>query len=530
MPILPYILLWSVMAAAALALAGLRSRPKTGALLSILAVIVAAGLWLWARPTAGDPPPTASFLGYAWSVSSGAWQLTGMVLLALLSVCVLAWLEETRLRDPAAGSNGTLLPVALGVGVLPFLWAGDPLTAATTLTFFTVVWLVVLWRAGGIDPRSGRSFGRLSMLLLVPLALIWFADALALSGVGGSAWIELGGAAVLLAAAILLGIWPLAYWRSATTTAEPVTALALAGLPPIAGAAILLPVAQQPVTGGAQLALGVIVGFLALLLGLRWAGFDSLRFANGLAGALGGVVLLSAVFATESAVLAAASVAVFAPLVLAVIAHQHAPLPEAASGVAHPLTNRFHAAVVGAVWLAVMGLPLTAGWISIGQLYGSWQSGTLYVLMAILVLLLIAWSVVLSQIILRLFRQSNEAEGPVRIRTMLVGLLPALIAFIGLFRINPAALSGSSILTWVTILIPLAVGPILAWFLDDRLELPELSRNDILPDDRFEPVRTAIARGWTATGDAVAEAIAILEGPNGLLLVLLVVALLFLII
>lgn len=533
MPILPYIALWSVLALAGLASAGVASRPRLRASVNVLAVVVAGGLWLWARPQPSGGPSVTPFLGYAWSLTSAGWQLTGMVLLVCLSISLWSWARGLTGIDVISPGDTSLPSLWLSLSLLPFLWAADPLTSATMLAFFVVTCALLLWQSGGRVAGERRSRGHLATFLLAPLLLVWFADAIAIIGVAGPIWVELAGSAVLLAAAVLMDVWPFAGWRDAVWHGAPGTTLALSSLPIVAGASILLPVAQQLEDGSLHLALAVILGLLSVLMGLRLAGqMVALRAAGaaGLAGALSGIVLLTAVFVSEAALLAATRVAVFAPLVLALIAVQRASAVQEARDPAavmrQPWVDRTHTGLIAIVWLAVLGLPLTAGLTSIGGLYDAWQPGAPYLLTAILVLLLVVWSAVMSQTVWRLLRLSGQAQAVIIDRPTLLGLVLLIVPTIGLVQLNLMALPSLSVVAWAAIMIPLIAGPLLARLLDGRMDWMTWTAAGALPTERLEPLKTGAQRGWTFMGDAVAEAIATLEGPSGLLWVLLIVALL----
>lgn len=527
---LPYIALLAVLVLAAIGSGGLRSRPRLGASLGLAAVVLAGALWLWARPEASAPWPAVSFLGYYWTVTAGGWQLTGLVLLVALSALLSNWVREAQSNDRTAITDRTMGPLALSASLLPFLWAGDPFTAATTFFLFGLVWAFVLWRSGPIS-AVGASVWRLAGFLLAPLLLLWFADAIALSTTRGSVWIELAGAAVLIAAALLLGIWPFAGWRKAAKGDASGTALMLASLPVITGVTILLPVAGQRISSGLQLALAVIFGFLGLLMGLRSAGqLASLRNDGvaGLAGALSGLVLLTAVFTSESAMLVAVRVAVFVPLALTLIAEQYTLTDHGSHSTNHRLARWIHLGVVVIAGLAVLGMPLTAGFPAIMALYKAWQPGFLYVLVLVLIILLVAWSAVLSYTVLQLARRPSESDPVGQSGAGWINSLPLLIPLVALVYIDLPGLAGLGFMAWLALAVPLVAGPLIAWLLGDRIDVTGADAASILPSGHTAAVVSALHRGRAIAGDAFAEALGILEGPSGLLWVLIAVILLVL--
>jgi hypothetical protein len=302
------------------------------------------------------------------------------------------------------------------------------------------------------------------------------------------------------------------------------TSLVLLSLPVIAGAAVLLPVSAQSSFSSGQVAVAAVLGLVGLLLGLRWAGRLLLLHPEGiagLAGALAGLVLLTAVFASESAFLTAARLAVAGPLALWLVAARRPDL--AADGEDGGTTaphKWLRTGVVVVVWLAVVGVPLTAGFAAVSGLTAAWQPGARYLLTAILVLLLTGWSAVLAGAALRALRSPAAAAGRASFAAW-VAVLPAL----ALLSFDPAAISGASLATWAAVVVPLVAGPIIAWLLDGRIGLLELEGAPLWPGAPA-PVGSAVRGGRRLVADALAEALGILEGPSGLLWILVIVALL----
>lgn len=514
MSLLPFSALWAALAIAAVLSLALPARSRLSPLLPIVLLLVAGALWLWGRPLTADPPLTATLLGANWRIGPAAWGLTGIVLAVLLTVG-LSTLPSARSGQTKAALAGAFL---LSLALLPFIWAGDPRSSLLLLALFALGWTGVLaWTgAAGIE---GRQVG----VVLAPLLLLWFADAVALAGAASPLWRELAGAAIVVAGAGLLGVWPFGGWRHLALSSGLPAAISLIALPVVAGAVVLLPVAQQTAMGGAQLAVAVVLGLLSVLLGLRSAG-DLIEQhpagLAGLAGTLAGLVLLAAVFTPESTLPAATRVAVFVPLALLL-----------AGGVA---TNRLvavlRAGVVVVAWLAVVGVPLTAGFTTVSALYAAWQPGTQLLLVALMALLLLGWSAVLSTVALRLLRRLRDegATAPDDWRA----IVPALVPVASLLTVDPAPLAEMSAISWVALVVPVVGGPVLAWLLDGRLDLSAATATSpasLVPAGVMAPLTGAWRSGRRLAGDAVTEALTILEGPGGLLWVLGIILLLLLI-
>lgn len=512
MSFLPYSVLWMALAIAAILSIALHSRSRLSTLLPVVMVMLAGALWIWARPPAADSLAEGSILAYGWRIGPATWQLTGMVLAVLLTA-TLSSLTTNAPEHALPAAPGSLL---LGTSLLPFIWAGDSRSAVLFLALFSVIWVAVWWWS---DSGTGRGDVRAG-LLIVPLLLIWFADAVALSGSGSAVWVELAGAAIVVAGAGLLGVWPLAGWRARVMADSLPAAVALGGLPVIAGAAVLLPITQQASLGSLQIATGVVLGLMSVLLSFRWAGRLVDLQPKGIAGlatALAGVMLLAAVFASSSALLAATRVAVFAPLTLLTI------------GAARALGRAGWLRVggVAVVWLAVVGVPLTAGFTALSGLYGAWQPGPQLLLMAILGLLLVGWSAVLSTAALRLVRTVRNGEPTTPARWL--AIVPAVAPLVVLLAIDPASVRAASVITWVALAVPLVAGPVLAGLLDGRLDLRALNDVTLAPPTGLTRVVAFAASGRRVVADALSEALSILEGPSGWLWILGIVVLLLLV-
>jgi hypothetical protein len=518
MSLLPYGALWITLAIALILSVALRSRPRLNASLTFVLVLIAGGLWVWVRPVGPESVAGVALLGYGWRIGPGAWELTGLTLLVLLTVALVCLIAAPPVEPLPPRDAVWLLPA---LGLLPFVWAGDPLTAATMLALFGLSWIGALWWSRG---RPSWGWPLLSLLLL-PLMLVWLADAVALSGTTSPLWREVAGATVLVAAAGLLGVWPLGGWRAPASHRHLMTSMVLLSLPVIAGAAVLLPVSAQSAFGSGQVAVAAVLGLVGVLLGLRWAGRLLLLHQEGiagLAGALAGLVLLTAVFASESAFLTTARLAVVGPLALWLVAVLRPD--QAADAGDHEIRaphKWLQTGMVVVVWLAAVGVPLTAGFAAVSGLTAAWQPGVRYLLTVILVLLLTGWSAVLAGAALRALRSPAAAGGRASVAAW-VAVLPAL----ALLSLDPGAISDASLVTWAAVVVPLVAGPVIAWLFDGRIDLLELEGATLWPGGVPVPVGSAVRNGRRLAADALAEALSILEGPSGLLWILIMVALL----
>jgi hypothetical protein len=275
-----------------------------------------------------------------------------------------------------------------------------------------------------------------------------------------------------------------------------------------------------PWSGGALppllLVAATAVGLLALPVGLmrleRLAPGD---LARALAPALGGLSLVAALWGGTEALLPAARLAIFAPAVLWL-------LPPDATTLARRLPRLLPLATV---FLAIAGAPLTVGFGALARLYANWLPAGA-VLVFVVAALLAVW-------LAGVFRSARHAtEGSTEGRPLastLLGALPAAVAVLGLIQVRLPELSALPWPVWAAVALSALGGVALGRFVPALGELSGLLRESVaMPAAAGRvaarlgpPARRARALIAAALGDAAA----ILEGENGLL-VLLALALL----
>lgn len=469
MSVLPLVVVWGLLAGAAPLLAILR-RPRPLTALAVAVPVLAWPLWLLARP---DAP--AAVLGGRWATGATPWQLTGIVLLLLLVAVAATLIHRTPDTLPARRLAESF---ALAAATLPALWAGDARLRVVTTALFAVTWTAIALAESGGSTEARRA----ALGLAAAVALRWAAvipgTVGAMAGIGG--------------AAILLGLRPGAKDES----------LLLRGLPVVVGASALAATLGEAAITPPLLALVTAAGLLALLLGLSRVAIGP-AVGRALGPALAGVALLAGVWAGEAALLPAARLAVFVPALLAFVpAIGFRPGRLAAWGVAY---------------VALAGLPLTVGIAALARLYGAWVAAGGYVLLAIIALLLALWlaAVVLS---------GRAAESGAPRGRLGLEVLPAALTLPGLLQWDAAILS-TPVLVWVALLLPAVAGAALGRFVPSLGDWADALRHALAP--ALPPsLASRIGRLREAAAAAVADAIGLLEGENGLLFLLALVLLL----
>jgi hypothetical protein len=162
------------------------------------------------------------------------------------------------------------------------------------------------------------------------------------------------------------------------------------------------------------------------------------------------------------------------------------------------------------VYLAVAGAPLTVGYTVLSRLYDSWQFSGGIILMLVAAALVALW-------LAAIYLAGRALRGPGAIvRTVWLRGLALLVPLLALLSPSFSAPAGGAV-TWLAIAIPLAAGLLLGRFTPDLEGLDSLLRESVavrLPTERVAPRLRVFGR---AAAEAVADALAILEGEYGLL-------------
>jgi hypothetical protein len=486
MPLLPIALLSLLLAGAALL--ALAARPQLSAVGAPIAAIGRSPL----VPAAAVGVPLAALLVWLLlrsGADAAAWQLTGVVLWLLPAVVVRLLLGGAAGRRPA---GRIALALVAAAAALPVLWLADERARLGAVALFAVARLALARREGGGVATGAVAAAATAVLLL------W---ASAVAGTW-SAYFALAAATVLILSTVDRA-------GTAIGTMDSVCPL-LAGLSAVVGAAVLLPWLRAGALPPGAVAAATAIGLLGLLLGpARLGGRSANDAARALAPALGGLALLAGAWAGEAALLPAARLAVFAPAVLWLLA------PDGVSPLARRLPRLLPAAVA---YLALAGLPLTVGFAALSRLYATWLPGG-WVLLIVLVALLGLWLAVVYQS----GRATADETGAVGSRALWLSAVPAALAALGLLQVDTAALAQSP-LVWAAVLLPAPAGAALGRFVPALPELGGLLRESVGATAAFDRVMARVGslarRAAQGIAGAVADAAGILEGDNGLLVLL----------
>jgi hypothetical protein len=359
----------------------------------IVAGTLAVLTWLAMRPrlplavTLSEWPEAALLPPWNWRVDAMTWHVTGVVLLLTLAALLVA-----SGKRQAAGngeqyrlSTRTLPPAAylflLAAATLAALWADSLAGMLAGWMLLAVVWAATLWLAGDYRANVASWLLRVGWLLASLFAL-WLGAA-GEPGVASpptNSWPATATTALLLAASLQMGVWPLSAWRPLDNNQlAPAAAAMIHVLPTVAGAGLL---ARLMAGGSVNMAYTLLLTAWALLGCLRgvrlaWA---HLQEPAGMAAALAlvqtSIILLAGVWAGPAAVIAEVRVLVLAVGMLFLVDGR-------------PVTRTKWWRAIGPMVAvaALAGLPFTAGFAGRAALYDAWLANDRFVLVLVAALL-----------------------------------------------------------------------------------------------------------------------------------------------
>lgn len=493
----PYAVLWVALVVVSALLLPASRRHRSGLVLSFGMPIAALMAGLFLRPDA--EAPAWSFAGRQWASTGTAYGLTGVLLLLLPAGVARRYLGPVS--DGGHEENEPALLFALTAASLPALWAADDRSRVLGLALFAVVWAASAYLLRMNEADASPAWATPAARAAGAVFCLWAAAAL-------PAWST---PLRLLASAVLLGVWPFVP-RPGSNGATPL-GLVGDGVAVALGAAVAASTLRFDAPSGALVAAATAVGLLSMLIGLSWAWQPAPeRTASALRPALGGLALAAAVWLGSAALVSAARLAIFAPAALMLAAgigaRERANLPEAGA----PARRRFspHLVAVVVVVMAVAGLPLTVGFDIFPRLYGAWLDAGGWILLLLAVLLLSFWTVAIIQ------SGRKAARGEAADRAAWLRSAALLLPLLGLVSVRRPTADVAP-LVWIALAVPLIVGLISARFVPASDNVGGLLREAIAPPEPARRLAALVERAGQTARDALADALAILEGEYGLL-------------
>jgi hypothetical protein len=531
MDFLPYLAIWLLLAAIPLAGIFLSRRPLILPIISIAFALIALVIWFVARPattaylTIAPWPAGSAMPGWIWGVDELGWQLTGIVLWLVLGLLV--YLAAAPVPSgPARPFRRQQSAVGLlSAATLLTIWSASPVTLVTTWTLF----IVLCWAVRQISNQAAE-WGDMAWLV-APLLLYWLAASVAATptpttptagALVSPGWSEIAVSFALLAASLQMGLGALTARRIIAIGETVALATVLHLLPPLIGATLLARLVASRVIPLPTGLLAMLFGILVLLTGvwLAWVGPSRrgriARPAAGLSLALAGLALLTGLWAGPDSLIAAMRVMLLISGALFLI------------GDGRRAGDRKHVAALAVAYVAIAGLPPTAGFASLAPLVEAWLDGGRVLLVLALVLLLIPLLAITYRFTQRIVHQPAVSDNDRRWRPSGNGSSPAgyitliapLLLAAGTLTLRGYPPDETTIGTWraLSALFVAAFGGLLLPHFLGRMTTVRAILREALA---FQPLQgklpLALRRLVAPAADAFAEAYAILEGEMGLL-------------
>lgn len=163
-----------------------------------------------------------------------------------------------------------------------------------------------------------------------------------------------------------------------------------------------------------------------------------------------------------------------------------------------------------AVLAAVVGLPLTAGWETLASLYEAWRAAGGWILLLVSLVLMTLWAATLYQLSRSLTRAGTSP------RALWFRALAFAPPIIGLLSLDFAA-ANTGLITWAALFVPAVAGLLLGHFAPPVETVGDLFGEAVRLPQSAATLAPRLRRAGRAATDALADALAILEGDNGLL-------------
>ncbi|MCP4417945.1 MAG: hypothetical protein GY805_15090 [Chloroflexi bacterium] len=498
---IPLLIFWLLLLGAAISVVMMRFRPAFVWATAVGTTSLTLLIWLTVRSqlpleTTFSRWSASGFLpDWTWHIDATVWELSFWLLLLATAV----FLHTSLKTNPSSNNSAHLL--LLIVAALTAIWSNNLMGFLAGATLLLALLLATLWLAG----EQNNAFLFKGAILLLGLLLAW--------PIGSSS-------TALLAAVLLLNIWPLPLWHPRTGSGRTDSGRTDSGqtavsiftllLPPLAGGLLLLrllPVAEFNPGPSLLLTVLALVGFMqAIRLACGRLHLPSYAVA-ALLLAQAHLLLLSAIWVGSSGVVAELRVLLLAGGTLCLI-------------VAQPNGQRWSRLVSGGLALAALaGLPLTATFASRATLYANWLANGRWALVLVLALLHLPLIMTGVWLLLAKSAESTVVESQ-DWRHWLREAIPFLPA-LGLISVNNVIWVNVPLLIWLIIVITAVGGTLLPHFLGDAQQVQVALRQALGAERPFSGKLPSLRQVAESVQTAVNDAADILDGDSGLLWVLL---------
>lgn len=501
----PFAAVWFlfVVAAGICFLAG--RRPRIHMVVALTVPVIALALWSLFRPD--EIPPTLEFAGRQWAVTGHSWYLTGTILILALAAAVRSVMNQ----QPPLAARQSALSLLLVAATLPVVWAADDRTRVMGLALFAMAMIVMALIFARESVPTGTGGKQMDWGNLAAVFSLWLASAL-----------PAGRFAFGVLAATLLVITQ-GYNLVQNHNEDHPARIMLMGLPVIVAGAILAATIFSSIPSAVELAAGTAIGLLGMVIGLFRIWQHSPVFPpRPVSLVLSGLALTAAIWAGQDALLAGVRLAVFVPVLLILTASLPKESLSPASrlledgpngGVPSKLRMTPGLLAMLIATLVSAGLPLTVGFNTLAPLYDAWQTAGGWVLLIVVSAL---WSLLLAAMAVRgrTLARAGWADRDAWLRgtVLLVPTLALLSLDTAKFNAGWAA--------WLAIAISALASVIIGRFATSTDALGGLLREAVKFPQSATQLKDRLRQARETAAGGMAEALAILDGENGLLWVL----------
>ncbi len=480
-------------------------------------------LWIVQGQSLAQPVPAEDganallFPQWQWQIDETLWLLGGVLLLLPFALILFRMGQP----DPNASRRShfswqlsrsqwqPVLILALVTAAFSAIWSSNLATLMASWTLLALIWALYLLttRDENEDVTSviHRLFWMLAPLLFTGIAAATKPFASDLLQMGS--WSPTAITAVLLAVMAQMGIMPFIGWRPQSDQWLPSDGPILYLIPPLVGAGLLHRVLHTGQIAPAIMLLLTLFGLLTLLSGIRraWVNLRSpSRPPAELALSLSGLAFIAALWAGSEALLAGVQLLVFAVTILFLL--EKMPISRA----------RWWRALGPAVAaLALIGFPLTAGFITLTSVYTVWLNNALLVLVLALVLLLLP---LITAVLIFIHDHYESNPAPNKQKHSVISEVAQLLPAAGLLMLGGIPVAEIHFGTWLALLLTAAGALLLIRFVGEVQELiaavDAALSTERLPIARYSAAAKKISR---QTLFSLGTAAYILEGDRGLL-------------
>lgn len=458
------------------------------------------------------------------------WPLVGILLLFVFILTVFRLRTNVTSSAQIETSNFLLeraqwqpvLLICLTAAAVAVIGSATTITLIMTWTLLGLLWALFLLSAveanSDLSSVIPRAFWILAPLLFLGIMVASQPIGSDLSDFGN--WPSITVVATILAVMAQMGILPFVGWRLRSVPLLADAGVVLHLMPSLAGAGLLVRLLATGQIDSSIVLLLTLVGLFSIMQGLRriWMyGQSSSNLPADLTLSLTSLAFLVGIWAGVPATIAAVRLFVFGSTTFFFLEH----LP--------PSRDRWWRWIAPMfTLLAIAGLPVTAGFVALTSVYDVWLVNSRFVFVLVLVIL---WLLLLMALIIKI-RDSVTTPSTIagKQRDILLMEGGQILLLPGLIVIWDQSLTDIHLLSWLALLLS-GVGAIML-----SRYVGEVQDVVITINSAFKPGQQHFFRAWGSVNkvgrqivSVLGESAYILEGEQGLLLLIAFLAALILV-